>query len=132
MTKPVTITLQALHDARACTDQYDAFFDVFGETLTLESEQQAVDIARANPGFDYGWAARNLLSQQMLEEYARLLTPLLNEYERQRAPMLGAEEQRQRALMWAEHQQQQSARLAEYRHQRAENFARLYWRENSK
>ena len=79
------ITLSQLKSLDACKSQVDKFSELFGESVDVTPE---LCVSHAQD-FDWGWAARNLLTDSALAEYERVTSTALAEYKRVTARAFG-------------------------------------------
>ena len=73
--------LKALTDLGACAGAVKVFRKRFGESVRVT---EALCI-KAAQDFDFGWAARHLLSESAWADYRRVTAPALADYERVKA-----------------------------------------------
>lgn len=90
----VTITVDALRRANVCGNQLDLFMATFGESLTLNSREEAVERAKSVAHlFDFPWAAYYLLTSDARVRYKVALRPSEEAYEEATRPARLAHEQ---------------------------------------
>ena len=76
------ITQELLQGKGACQQQVDRFAVDFPDGTEVTAE-----VCRAHPGYDYDWAAKNLLTPEKLAEYHAAKAPLLAAYVAAEAPL---------------------------------------------
>ena len=114
------ITQELLQAKEACQEQLDMFAVDFPDGTEITAA-----ICRAHPGYDYDWAAANLLTTpEKLAAYLAARAPLWAEYEAARAP-LWAEYEAAKAQLLAEYEAAKAEVLAEFEAAKAEVFGRI-------
>ena len=76
LNKPKVITINMLMELNACRAEVRLFDDKFGESVEVTYE----NVKGVETRFDWYWAARNLLSEQALEEYKKIDKEALETY----------------------------------------------------
>ena len=139
--KPRTISARQLKALGACREQLDKFVELFGRdpvevTVALCVEHSGV--------FEWGWAARDLLSPEAQAEHSAKVAPLLAEHSAKvdalrdeydtkvdaswteysaKVDASWAEYSAKVDALWAEYRAKVASLWAEYRAKRAEAFA---------
>lgn len=132
-----TITVKQLKMHEACQDQVIAFKEAFSDAITVETEEDAVRIAKENAlRFDWDWAAGNLLSwaakmqfnkakAPLLKQYFEAVTPLSKRYKEGEAMLLQYKEGQ--AALLKQYKEGQAPLWKQYKEGQAALFARLWF-----
>jgi len=115
------LTLQQLVDKRACSLQVQLFKELFGTRVDV-TVQAAIAVADK---FDWGWAARALLSAAARSEYGKVYAPAWSEYNKAREASL-SEYYKAYAAAWSEYDKAQPAAWSEYNKARDASLSEYY------
>ena len=83
------LKLTDLTDNKACQEQVKLFKKLFGDNLTVNSEDEAVKVAlKVAHKFDFNWASSNLLGIPAWKEYEKVTQLAWKEYKKVQQPAL--------------------------------------------
>src|SRR5208282_250876 len=107
------LTYRKLKLAGACSQQLERFRELFPNGVDVT----AAVCASVAKEFDWDWAARNLLTSQLWDDYEAKRAPLRDDYEAKRAP-LWDDYRAKLAPLWGDYEAKRTPLWGDYKAKR--------------
>src|SRR5208282_1924247 len=106
------LTYRKLKLAGACSQQLERFRELFPNGVDVT----AAVCASVAKEFDWDWAARNLLTSRLWDDYEAKRAPLRDDYEAKRAPLWDDyKAKRKRAPLWDDYKAKRAPQRGDYK-----------------